>query len=142
MTFARQAPRFRYDPSGTFRGYLQRLMHGAWCDWVERQQSWRRASGDPANEVLLETLDRRDDPADRLCREADEELLERAMQRVRARVEPRTWQAFRLLALEGLSGHEAAGRLGMRRGSAFAARCKVQRLIRLEFARIANVESR
>ncbi|WP_161602525.1 RNA polymerase sigma factor [Tautonia marina] len=135
LCFARQATRFRYDPSRKFRGYLRRLTHAAWCDWVERHRPWHRGTGDTAVVRLLERIADRDVSA--ACREAevDQERLERAMRLVRARVEPRTWDAFRLLALEGLSGEEAAVRLGMKRGSAFAARCKVQRLIRLEIAR-------
>ena len=35
--------------------------------------------------------------------------LRQAMRLVRVRVEPHTWEAFRLLAIEGLSGDEAAG---------------------------------
>ena len=132
LTWFRQANRFCYDPSRTFRGYLRQLTHAAWCDWVERQRPWHRGSGDTAIHRLIDKFAARDDLATRLEREFDQERLEQVMGRVRQRVEPHTWEAFRLLALEGLSGEEAADRLGMRRGSAFAARCKVQRLIRLE----------
>ncbi len=138
LTWARQAGRFCYDPSRTFRGYLRQLTHAAWCDWVERQRPWHRGSGDTAVNRLLGKLADDDDLATRLEREFDQERLVQVMRKVRSRVEPRTWQAFCLLALEGMSGDEAADRLGMRRGSAFAARCKVQRLIRLELARFRD----
>ena len=135
LTWSRQADRFSYDPSRTFRGYLRQLTHAAWCDWVERQRPWHRGSGDTALNRLLGSQVDRDDLVARLEREFDHEQLDRVMRDVRSRVAPHTWEAFRLLALEGMSGDEAAARLGMRRGSAFAARCKVQRLIRLELAR-------
>ncbi|WP_169974877.1 RNA polymerase sigma factor [Tautonia rosea] len=141
LCFARQATRFRYDPSRRFRGYLRKLTHAAWCDWVERQRPWHSGTGDTAVLRLLERIADRNASSDRIEPEADQEQLDQAMRSVRARVEPHTWEAFRLLALEGLSGQEAAVRLGMKRGSAFAARCKVQRLIRLEIAR-SEIEGR
>jgi RNA polymerase sigma-70 factor (ECF subfamily) len=58
--------------------------------------------------------------------------MEVAMLRVRDRVQPQTWEAFRLLAIERLSGKDAAEALGMTVGSTFAAKCKVQRLVREE----------
>ena len=54
------------------------------------------------------------------------------MEKIRVRVEPQTWDAFRLLALEGLDGKEAADRLQMKIGSVYAAKSKVQRMIREE----------
>lgn len=138
LTWTRQASRFSYDPSRTLRGYLRRLTHAAWCDWMERQRPWHRGSGDTEVIRSLGKLADREDLVTRLEREFDQERLEQVMRKVRARVEPSTWDAFRLLALEGMSGDEAADRLGMRRGSAFAARCKVQRLIRLELARFQD----
>jgi RNA polymerase sigma-70 factor (ECF subfamily) len=78
--------------------------------------------GRPAHEELLVRIEA----------EYDLELLETASRRVRKRVETHTWQAFRLLAVEGLSGREAAEQLGMKLGSVFAARSKVQRMVREE----------
>lgn len=142
LTWARQAARFSYDPTRTFRGYLRQLTHAAWCDWVERQRPWHRGSGDTGINRLLNKLSDRDDLVTRLERDFDQERLELIMRNVRGRVNSHTWEAFRLLALDGVSGDEAAARLGMRRGSAFAARCKVQRMIRLELARCQDTESR
>jgi RNA polymerase sigma-70 factor (ECF subfamily) len=51
------------------------------------------------------------------------------MVRVRLRVEARTWDAFRLLALEGRSGAEAARQLGMKVATVFVARSKVQKML-------------
>ena len=53
-------------------------------------------------------LDRpgRDDLAARLEEAFDLERLEMAQASVRQRVEPHTWEAFRLTALEGRSGAE------------------------------------
>jgi RNA polymerase sigma-70 factor (ECF subfamily) len=50
---------------------------------------------------------------------------------------PHTWEAFRLLAVEGLSGKEVAEQLGMNVGAAIVARSKVSRMIREELAKLA-----
>jgi RNA polymerase sigma-70 factor (ECF subfamily) len=51
-------------------------------------------------------------------------------------VEPRTWEAFELLAIQGCTGAEAASRLKMKVATVFVARSKVQRMLREELARL------
>jgi RNA polymerase sigma-70 factor (ECF subfamily) len=51
---------------------------------------------------------------------------------VRPRVQPLTWEAFRLTAFEGLSGAEAATRLKMAVTSVYKARSNVQKLLEAE----------
>lgn len=50
--------------------------------------------------------------------------------------EPNTWEAFRLTALAGVSGAEAAGRLGMKVATVFVAKSEVQRMLREEIAKL------
>src|SRR5436305_1695317 len=76
-------------------------------------------SGDSAVLAGLEEAPARDDLAARLEAEYDRELLELASARVRARVEPQTWESFRLTALEGRPGAEAAATLGLRPTAVF-----------------------
>ncbi len=71
-----------------------------------------------------------------LEQEANRELLEVAIRRVQARVQPRTWEAFRLLVVEEHPGVEVAERLCMNIGTVFVARSKVQRMLREEFERL------
>jgi hypothetical protein len=54
----------------------------------------------------------------------------------RLRVEPRTWDAFHLLAIEGRSGAEVARHLEMKVATVFVARSKVQRMLREEVMRL------
>lgn len=135
MQFLRQSARFKYDRTKRFRGYLRAITHAAWCDWVERN----RPIGDELRGVeaarLLAETPARDDLARSLEARYDRELLDLAMAEVRGRVEPLTWEVFHLLAIEGLSGKEVVARTGMKLGSAFAARHKVQRLIKEIIAR-------
>jgi RNA polymerase sigma-70 factor (ECF subfamily) len=54
------------------------------------------------------------------------------MNRVRRRVEPQTWEAFRLTSMEGLSGGEAARRISMKEAMVYVARGRVLKLLREE----------
>jgi RNA polymerase sigma factor (sigma-70 family) len=124
---------FDYDRARSFRGWLRTLTHHAWCDFV----SGRQAAG--GGSQLLEVLHRveaREDLQGRLEEELDRELLAEAMARVRLRVEPHTWEAFELLAVQGCSGAEAASRLGMKVATVFVARSKVNKMIREEMSRL------
>ncbi len=130
LEVARKMKTFVYDPKRSFRAWLKTLTHAAWCDWVERRQKPGQGSGDSQVIALLHTVEARDDLLCRLEEQYDAELLEAAIAQVRLRVEPHTWEAFRLLAFEDLSGAEAAARLGMKVGTVFVARSKVQKMLR------------
>jgi RNA polymerase sigma-70 factor (ECF subfamily) len=133
---ARKMRTFVYDPARSFRAWLKTLAHGAWCDWLDRQRRHVQGSGDTHVLHLLETAVARDDLVQRLEHKYDAELLEVAQARVRLRVGPRSWDAFRLLALEGRSGAEAAAQLGMRVGAVYVARSRVQKLLQEEIRRL------
>jgi RNA polymerase sigma-70 factor (ECF subfamily) len=136
VQLARTMGRFRKDPEKRFRGWLRSVVHSALSDWVERKKSQPAGSGDSEVIRYLHQLPDRDDLARRIEEEFDRELVDVAMLRVRERVEPRTWEAFRLVAIERLSGKEAAEALGMTVGSTFAAKCRVQRLVREEIEQL------
>jgi RNA polymerase sigma-70 factor (ECF subfamily) len=118
---------FQYDASQSFRAYLKTLAHYACCDLLADR---RQAAADSAIDEQLNNVAAREDLAQRLAEEFDQELLEQAMQEVRGLVEPHTWEAFRLTAQEGLAGAEVAGRLNMTVTAVFKARSRVQQMLR------------
>lgn len=135
MVLARLADKMRaftYDPARSFRGWLRTLAHHAWSDFVTDRRRGGLGSGDTDILDLLHSVEAGDDLARQLEEECERDLLEQAMARVRLRVEPRTWDAFRLLAMDGRSGAEAAQQLGMKVATVFVARSKVQRMIQEE----------
>lgn len=138
LRLAQYLPAFQYDSSRRFRGWLRTVVHHALCDWIEDQRREASGTGETVVLKLLQNLPARDALVERLEQQFDRELLERAMVRVRARVEPLTWQVFELLAVEQLSGEEVSRRTGMKVASAFASRSKVQRLLRLEVDHLRN----
>ena len=70
-------------------------------------------SGDSAVWQKLNTVEAKEDLEQQLEDLFDREVLEEAMTRVQRRVAPHTWEAFRLLTFEGLSGADVAPRVGM-----------------------------
>ena len=130
---------FDYDSSGSFRAWLKTVAHNAWNKFVTNRQRPGRGTGDSGVHELLATVEARDDLAAKLEEEFDCELLEQAMTRVRMRVQPRTWDAFRLLAFEDCSGAEAATKLNMKVGAVFVAKSKVQKMLQEEIRKAEEV---
>ena len=124
---------FEYNSSGCFRAWLKTVTHHAWQDYLKKQRRFR--PGESADD-LLATVESRNDLAKRLADTFDEEVLKEAAVRVRLRIQPHTWDAFYLLAIEGYSGAETARRLGMKVGTVFIARRKVQQMLSDEVARL------
>ena len=131
LDLARQMRSFDYKPSGSFRAWLRTVAYRAWCDLVERRKG-PAGTGNTGVLELLHSAEARESFLDQLERECDRELLEAAAQRVRQRVEPTSWEAFRLMTEGGLSGAEAAERLGLLAAAAFKAKSRVQKMLREE----------
>jgi RNA polymerase sigma factor (sigma-70 family) len=132
---------FRYDPSRSFRAWLKTLTQHAWSDFVAARQRSVPVSADSGVAEQIQSVEAREDLARQLEAEFDLELFEEAKRRVQLRVEPHTWEAFRLTAVDGLSGAEAAARLGMKVATVFVARSKVQKMLQEEVQKLEGEES-
>jgi RNA polymerase sigma-70 factor (ECF subfamily) len=86
--------------------------------------------------VFLEATEAKQSLARTLEEAFDEELLGLASARVRLRVAPKTWEAFRLSSLEQLPGTEVAERLGMKVAMVYIARSRVLKLLRSELIQL------
>jgi RNA polymerase sigma-70 factor (ECF subfamily) len=136
LKLAQKMRTFHYDPAKSFRAWLKTVAHHAWRDFVEGRGRPGAGSGDTRVLEQLYTVQARDALADELDEEFARELLDEAMARVRLRVQPHTWEAFRLLAVEGRSGAEAAERLNMKVATVFVARSKVQKMLQEEVRKL------
>ncbi len=136
LRLAQKLRTFVYDPARSFRAWLKTLTRHAWQDFLDARHRPGAGSGDSAVEKLLQALEAREDLARHLEEEYDRELLEEAMRRVRPRVAVNTWEAFRLLAFEGLTGAEVASRLGMQVSMTFVAKSRVQKMIQHELRQL------
>jgi RNA polymerase sigma factor (sigma-70 family) len=132
LKLATHLPTFSYDPSKSFRAWLRTLTYHAWVDFLSDQN--QRSSGDSAAWRALASVESREDLIQRIEEEFDLELLEQAMTRVQARVEPATWEAFRLTALEGVPATEVARRLGKQVATVYVARSNVQKMLHNDIA--------
>jgi RNA polymerase sigma-70 factor (ECF subfamily) len=118
---------------GSFRAWMKTISWRCWCDVLAKAE---RAK----NLALSKSL--RESPAAFESLEADfdklamQELLQTSMAIVKRRVEPKTWEAFHLTAMELLPAGEVANRLGMQVDAVYAARCRVQRWINEEYKRL------
>jgi RNA polymerase sigma-70 factor (ECF subfamily) len=126
---------FTYEASGSFRTWLKTLTHHAWCDLAAERRRAGLGTGASPMAALLDDLAAGEDLAGDLQEEFRRELLERAMAWVKARVPSQTRDAFRLTALEGCSGAEAAAQLRMRTAQVYLARSKVKRRLQEEVRR-------
>jgi len=131
---------FAYDPAGSFRGWLRTLTHHACSDLLHSRRRPGRGSGDSQVLELLQTVEARADLVEHLEEEFDRELLEEAMARVRLRVAPHTWDAFRLTALEGWPSARAAAELHMKVAAVFVAKGRVQKMLQAEAQRLEGLQ--
>lgn len=128
-------PEFSYDPTQSFRAWLRAVTRNILSDFLAERQRLQ-GSGDSAIVRVLDNLEAREGLARELEAEFDRELLDEALKRARPRVPDEQWEAFRLTALEGHSGAEAAAQLGMLVATVYTAKSKVQKLVREEIRRL------
>lgn len=128
---------FHYDPAQSFRAWLKTVARHVLSDYLaERRRD--QGSGDSVVLQMLENVEAREGLAQQIEAEFDRELLDEALQRVRRRVPPQQWEAFRLTALDGLSGADAANQLGMLVATVFTSKSKVQKQVRAELRRLGG----
>jgi RNA polymerase sigma factor (sigma-70 family) len=129
--------RFQYDPSRSFRAWLKTVTQHAWSDFVAAQ---RRHPAETSGRIdaIADSAEAQSDLKRQLEDAFDRELLVVAMRRIKGRTKPSNWEAFHLTAIEGLSGAEAALKLGMPVGHVFVAKHRVQKLLQDEVRILKN----
>jgi len=120
---------FEYKPEkGRFRGYLKTMTHRLMAELNERVARIPVVNN---AETPIE-IEAGTDLVDRLAAMFDLELLDQAKERVRSRVEERTWMAYFRTAEEWQKPTDVARELGMRVGAVFQAKCSVIKQLRAE----------
>jgi RNA polymerase sigma-70 factor (ECF subfamily) len=140
VRLVRHLPNFAYEPSRSFRGWLRTLTAHSWSDFVGDQVRGVRGSADAVVAEMLTTVEARVDLVRHLEETYDQELLELAQTEVSRRVEPHTWEAFRLTAIQGVAAEEVASRLGIRVATVYRARHVVQNKLREALAALDSGE--
>jgi len=131
---ARSLDRFRKEqPDDTFRGWLRTITQNKVRDYYRRRAGEPTAAG--GTEAFLRLAQVVDplgvDDEERVSAEdpAFAEVIERALTSIRGEFEPRTWQAFWSVVVEGRTAAEAATELKMQPGNVRVAKSRV--LVRL-----------
>jgi RNA polymerase sigma-70 factor (ECF subfamily) len=121
---------FKYDSTKTFRGWLKTVTHHVWQDLMRKYSP--SAVGAAQGQDPFESATARDDLTAAIEAAYEKEILDVASARVRLRVQPKTWEAFRLTAIENIPATAAAERLAMKLTSVYKARNNVQKMLRDE----------
>lgn len=119
--------RLDYDPQrGSFRGWLFTVVRNKLRNFLANRGRQPLASGDTAVQNRLKEEPAPEDDAEELWDlEYQRRLLAWAAAQVRGTIQDSTWQAFWLTAVEGKSGKEVAGRLGMTVAAVYLAKSRV-----------------
>ena len=125
---------FVYDPSrGSFRGWLKTITSNTVRDLGRDWQRKGRASGDERlqqlavsveDPVAIQALEEAIDGAHR------EQILQEAEARVALRVQPHTWKAYRLTAIQQQPAAQVARELEMRISEVYVAKSRVIKMLR------------
>lgn len=141
IILARRMKTFDYDPSGRFRAWLQTVTRNAWSAFVESRRTRSLLTGDDSGiHHILANLEAPADLVRRLDECFDRELLDLAMEQVRVRVEPHTWEAFRLTTIDQVAANAVADQVGMKVATVYVAVSKVKKMIRAEVRRLEGEE--
>jgi RNA polymerase sigma-70 factor (ECF subfamily) len=136
MKLTQKLRTFSYDPSRSFRGWLKTVAQHAWSDFNDRRRHTHRTADDGQVQELILTVEAREHLVQKLEQAFDLELLETATVRVRLRVAPHTWEAFRLMAVEGLPVAEVAARVHLQVAMVYVAKSKVQKMLKEEIGKL------
>lgn len=72
--------------------------------------------------------------------EHQRQLASRAIETLQPTIEPKTWAAFELTAIKGLSAEETGAEIGMSKGAVYVARSRVTAKLRTEIERLLAAE--
>jgi RNA polymerase sigma factor (sigma-70 family) len=130
---------FCYDPQRSFRAWLKKVAQRECQHYLVKQRKAGQAGGGEFASQRLDVIEARVDRVQRMEEAFDKERLKQAAARVQLRVDPKTWDAFHMLAVQGCRGVEVAKHLDMEVGTVFVARSRAQRMLREELTRLEQL---
>jgi RNA polymerase sigma-70 factor (ECF subfamily) len=136
----RKLPEFQHNgQQGAFRNWLRTVTVN------QLRLLWRIRKGKPAGRGgsdVAQMLDQLADPESSLSRvwdqEHDRHVARRLMELIEPQFEPKTWLAFRRVALEGRKAAEVAGELGISVNAVLLAKSRVLSRLRREMAGLTD----
>jgi RNA polymerase sigma factor (sigma-70 family) len=118
---------------GRFRGWLKTVTQNLMAE-LKREHPSLTFAGDSGLRDIVAQKEARIDLEQHLAAEYDLQLLEMARERVRPRVDPKTWEVYLETAEGDAKPGEVARKLGMTAGSVYQAKFNVIKLLKREIA--------
>jgi RNA polymerase sigma-70 factor (ECF subfamily) len=140
LSVVKQLPSFQHSGNrGAFRSWLRTIVCRRAADYWRAMDPDTEARGGSGATAALQQIA---DPDSELNRQWDEEhdryVVHCLLDLVEKEFEPITLQAFRRLALDGVSGGEAAQELGLSVAAVYVAKSRVLARIRQEAERLID----
>lgn len=143
LAVARRMPDFRYDPAvGSFKNWLLQITRRKINDHFRRQyRDARIVQPRAATESATAGLENIPDPAGaelerRWDAEWERNLMDAALRRVKARVDPRQYQIFDCHVVKGWPVKDVVAALGVTENQVYLAKSRVSALVRAECERL------
>ena len=129
---------FQYQADkGSFRGWLKTVTVNAAKDCGRKLT---RSQCDSAGLSKVGNTGGFEDLEKRIEQEYKNELLQQARQIVKAKVQPKTWEAFHMTAELQQSASDAARQLGVPLGDIYVAKSRVIKLLRQTIASLSRMD--
>jgi RNA polymerase sigma-70 factor (ECF subfamily) len=126
-TLVEQLPRFRYDPSRSFRAWLKTVLLNGW-----RKHRARRTRLFGAGDEALDQVSEADPRLELDEAEYRSHLVARALAVMQAEFEPSTWRACWEFVVADRPAAEVATELGLSVNAVYLAKSRVLRRLRAE----------
>jgi RNA polymerase sigma-70 factor, ECF subfamily len=133
----------RFEREGgknSFRGWLWGITRKQVANFRRRQKAWPAGTGGTEAQKQLAQLPEECEDGESAVRPADERtlLLRRALGLLKADVEPRTWQAFWRVVVEGQAPQQVAEDLGLTTNAIYLLKARLLRRLRDEFGHLLD----
>lgn len=118
------------EDRGPFRAWLVRIARNESINLLTRQSAKGHSLAGEEVTPELVNAQQADEIRELIDREYDHAVFDWAAERVKKDVQPKTWQAFWLTHIEGLSVQQAAEKLGVRTANIYFGRSRVMLRLR------------
>lgn len=127
---------FQREPrTGAFRRWLKTITVNCLRNFWRKKKSQPQGAGSEAGQQMLDQLDDPDSELSRLWdHEHDRHVTQRLLEIIRHQFEPKTWQAFQRVAVDGLPAQQVATELKLTVNAVFIAKSRVLNRLRQEGA--------
>ncbi|MCA8998551.1 MAG: sigma-70 family RNA polymerase sigma factor [Planctomycetaceae bacterium] len=132
LALSQQMGTYKYRPERRFRSWLKTISHRAWIRFLESRKREPVTVEGIDRVQALDSVDAQADFMEMIELESNRQVLEMAMEYVRQRVQPTTWEAFQRTAVMEHEPVDVAQELGLSVMAVYRARCRVQKMLQEE----------